>query len=69
MELFVGLDVSVRTTRVCVMDTSGKLIKEGEVETEPDAIWAFRNAVMPRYGGRWSKPPGSCCETRSGARR
>ena len=27
MELFVGLDVSVRTTSVCVMDASGKLIR------------------------------------------
>ncbi|MER9643241.1 hypothetical protein [Mesorhizobium sp. M0239] len=40
MELFVGLDVSVRTTTVCVMDTGGKLIRESKVETELEAIGA-----------------------------
>ena len=38
MELFVGLDVSVRTTSVCVMDAGGKLIRESKVESEPEAI-------------------------------
>jgi hypothetical protein len=32
-------------------------------------IEAFRSAVTPGYDGRWSKPPGSCCESRSGTRR
>ena len=30
MELFVGLDVSVRTTSVCVMDAGGKGIQRGK---------------------------------------
>ena len=38
MELFVGLDVSVRTTSICVMDTDGELIRECKIETEPEAI-------------------------------
>ena len=33
MELFVGLDVSVRTTSVCVMDANGELIRETELDT------------------------------------
>jgi len=44
MELFVGLDVSVRTTSVCVIDTGGKLIRESKVETEPEAISALLRA-------------------------
>lgn len=29
MECFVGLDVSVKTTSVCVMDAGGSIIREG----------------------------------------
>ena len=51
MELFVGLDVSVRTTSVCVMDASGKLIRESKVETEPEAI----GALLHRIGGPYKR--------------
>jgi hypothetical protein len=50
MELFVGLDVSVRTTSVCVMDAGGKIVRESKVETEPHAISALLHAS--RLGGR-----------------
>ena len=36
--LYVGLDVSMRKTAVCVMDASGKVVREASVETAPDAI-------------------------------
>ncbi|WP_352852675.1 transposase [Mesorhizobium sp. M0895] len=49
MELFVGLDVSVRTTSVCVMDTGGKLIRESKVETELEAIGALLHAIGGPY--------------------
>lgn len=49
MELFVGLDVSVRTTSVCVMDASGKLIRESKVESEPEAIAALLHAIGGPY--------------------
>lgn len=45
MDLFVGLDVSVRTTSVCVMDATGQILKEGKVETEPDAIGALLHSI------------------------
>ena len=38
MEHFVGLYVSVRETSVCVIDGTGKLLKEAKVPTEPEAI-------------------------------
>ena len=38
MDLFVGLDVSVRTTSVCVMNGAGQVLKEAKVESEPSAI-------------------------------
>jgi len=49
MDLFVGLDVSVRTTSVCVIDAFGKILKEGKVETEPDAISALLHSVGSHY--------------------
>ena len=64
MELFVGLDVSVRTTSICAMDTDGRLIRESRIETEPEAIAdlghirgarefrLLQRSRRIRYGGR-----------------
>ncbi len=49
MELFVGLDVSVRTTSVCVMEASGKLIRECKVESEPEAIGELLHTIGGPY--------------------
>ena len=38
MEHFVGLDVSVKATSVCVVDDGGKVILEQKVLTEPADI-------------------------------
>lgn len=41
MDHYVGLDVSVRETSVCVVDETGKLLKEAKLPTEPEAIAAL----------------------------
>ena len=41
MAYFVGLDVSVKETSVCVVDEAGKVILEQKVLTEPDTIIAL----------------------------
>ncbi len=38
MELYAGLDVSVRKTSICVMDAQGNVQKEVKVDSEPGAI-------------------------------
>ena len=38
MNHYVGLDVSVRETSVCVVDETGRVLKEARVPTEPEAI-------------------------------
>ncbi len=38
MDIYVGLDVSVRETSVCVVDETGKMLKEARVPTEPESI-------------------------------
>src|ERR1700751_3883046 len=38
METFVGLDVSLKETSVCVLNQAGTVIFEGKVVSEPKAI-------------------------------
>ena len=41
MELYVGLDVSLKETSICVVDGSGEIVCEGAVLSEPEAIAKF----------------------------
>jgi len=38
MDHFVGLDVSVKETSVCIVDETGKIMREVKVASEPDAL-------------------------------
>ena len=40
MEHFAGLDVSVKDTSVCIVDDTGKIVREVKVVSEPDALLA-----------------------------
>jgi transposase len=37
---FAGLDVSVKETSVCIVDDSGKIVREVKVASEPEALLA-----------------------------
>jgi transposase len=50
MAHFVGLDVSVKETSVCVVDDAGKVILEQKVPTEPDDIIALLTSLGVPYG-------------------
>ena len=41
MEYFIGIDVSLEASAVCVMDQGGAVVKEAKVLSEPDALIAF----------------------------
>ena len=41
MEYFIGIDVSLEASSVCVMDQGGAVVKETKVLSEPDALIAF----------------------------
>jgi len=46
MDYFAGLDVSVKDTNVCIVDDTGKIIREVKVASEPDALLqVLRNAT------------------------
>lgn len=41
MRYYVGLDVSLKTVFVCIVDEKGKIIKENEIPSTPEAIGSF----------------------------
>ena len=41
MEQYVGMDVSLKETSICVVDGSGRIVSEGTVISAPPAIAAF----------------------------
>ena len=47
MDHFAGLDVSVKETSVCIVDDTGKTIREVKVASEPEALLAVLNT--PAY--------------------
>ena len=48
MEQYVGLDVSLKMTAICIVDRTGKIAREGMVTSDPDAIAAFVRLHAPR---------------------
>jgi len=44
MELYVGMDVSLKETSICVVDGKGEIVSEGTVISEPAAIAVFVKA-------------------------
>jgi transposase len=41
MEHFAGIDVSLERSSVCVMDGSGRIVREAKVASEPEALIAY----------------------------
>src|SRR5215203_4651416 len=41
MEYYAGIDVSLERSSVCVVDATGKIIREGKVASEPEALAGF----------------------------
>jgi transposase len=47
MEHYVGLDVSLKLTAICIVDRTGKIEREGVVASDPEAIAAFIKLHAP----------------------
>ncbi len=45
MEHYVGLDVSLAETTVCIIDKGGSIIKEAKVASDPESLEAFFNKL------------------------
>jgi transposase len=42
---YVGLDVSLKQTSICVVSETGSVVREGVVDSEPEAIAAFVKSI------------------------
>jgi transposase len=49
MEHFAGLDVSVKETSVCVVDDTGRIVRELKVASEPEALLAVLANPIYRF--------------------
>src|SRR5260370_10915495 len=47
MEHYVGLDVSLKQTSICVVNQVGSVVREGVVDSEPEAIATFVRSKAP----------------------
>src|SRR5437764_900351 len=47
MEHYVGLDVSLKKTSICVVNQAGSVVREGVVDSDPEAIAAFVRSKAP----------------------
>ena len=47
MEYYVGLDVSLKHTSICVVNSTGSIVQEGVVDSDPEAIALFVRSRAP----------------------
>ena len=59
MDHFAGLDVSVKETSVCIVDDTGRIVREVKVASEPEALLAvLKTPPTTSSGSDWR--PGRC---------
>src|SRR5260370_1512505 len=49
MDHFAGLDVSVKETSVCIVDDTGRMVREVKVASEPEALLAVLMNPIYRF--------------------
>ena len=72
MEYYVGLDVSLKLTAICIVDRTGKIEREGVVPSDPEAIAIFIKLHAPAFrpeSGRRPQPRAGSANARSDAGR
>ena len=45
MDYYVGIDVSLEASSICVVDACGKIVKEAKLSSEPEALIACFKAL------------------------
>ena len=59
MDHFAGLDVSVKETSICIVDGTGKIVREVKVASEPEALLQVLRTQPTASSGLDWKP--ACC--------
>ena len=58
MDHYAGIDVSLEASSLCVVDASGKIVKEAKLSSEPEALIAktyrFDHAITASGSGAFS---------------
>ena len=50
MDHFAGLDVSVKETSICIVDDTGRIVREVNVASEPEALLAVLKNPAYHFG-------------------
>ena len=45
MDVYIGLDVSLASTAICVLGEKGKIVTEAQVASAPDSLVAFMHEL------------------------
>ena len=57
MEQYAGIDVSLDSASVCIVDAQGKIVKEAKVASEPDAlVGCLRGSGVSATRPAWPHP-------------
>ena len=51
MEHFAGLDVSVNETSVCIVDETGRIVREAKVASEPGVLLMVLEPISKLLSG------------------
>ena len=53
MDHFAGLDVSVKQTSICIVDDTGRIVREAKVTSEPEALLAVLKNLAFHFKANW----------------
>ena len=67
MDHFAGLDVSVKETSICIVDDTGRIVREVKVASEPEALLQVLGNPICRFKriGLEAGPLSQCCSALS----
>lgn len=55
MEYYAGIDVSLECSSLCVVDGTGKIVREGKVPSEPEDLIRWLKSLGQETGSDWKQ--------------